>query len=334
MTWVKICGITHHDDVELCAAAGVDALGFVVDYPADVPWNLTMDRAGVLMAHVPPGVQRVAVVGDDPGQVMSIAQTLRPDLVQLHADEHPATTAGLVAGLHALGVQVVKALRFDVASGALLTRHDFADTPVATARAYVDAGVDVLLVDSVSASRPAGTGRTVDLRVARAIRDEVGVPVVLAGGLRADNVAAAIRAVRPFGVDVISGVEQPVGRKDPTRVRGFLAAVRGETDAPGHAGTVAPAHCACIPYRDSIWYDRCMSTQIAVRLPDEMVDFLDRTVAAGKAPSRAALVAIAVEREMRRRAAETDAEILRARGAGDDLDALVAWTTSHVSIED
>lgn len=78
----------------------------------------------------------------------------------------------------------------------------------------------------------------------------------------------------------------------------------------------------------------CMSTQIAVRLPDEMVAFLDRTVATGRAPSRAALVASAVEREMRRLAAEQDAEILRAQGAADDLDGLVEWTGTHAMIED
>ena len=77
-----------------------------------------------------------------------------------------------------------------------------------------------------------------------------------------------------------------------------------------------------------------MSTQIAVRLPDEMVAFLDRTVATGGAPSRAALVASAVEREMRRLAAEQDAEILRTQGAADDLDALVEWTDAHAMIED
>jgi Arc/MetJ-type ribon-helix-helix transcriptional regulator len=77
----------------------------------------------------------------------------------------------------------------------------------------------------------------------------------------------------------------------------------------------------------------CMSTQIAVRLPDEMVAFLDRTVATGKAPSRAALVASAVEREMRRLLAEQDAQILLAKGPSDDLD-LVQWTSTHVQSED
>jgi len=77
-----------------------------------------------------------------------------------------------------------------------------------------------------------------------------------------------------------------------------------------------------------------VSTQIAVRLPDEMVAFLDRTVATGKAPSRAALVAAAVEREMRRQAAENDAQILRQRGTADELDDLVQWSSTHIEVED
>lgn len=77
-----------------------------------------------------------------------------------------------------------------------------------------------------------------------------------------------------------------------------------------------------------------MSTQIAVRLPDEMVAFLDRIVATGKAPSRAALVAAALEREMRRQSAEHDAELLREHGSADDLDDLVQWSSTHLEIED
>ncbi len=77
-----------------------------------------------------------------------------------------------------------------------------------------------------------------------------------------------------------------------------------------------------------------MSTQIAVRLPDEMVAFLDDLVASGKAPSRAALVVSALEREMRRQAAEQDAQILREHGPADDLDAVVQWTVARFDVED
>ena len=78
----------------------------------------------------------------------------------------------------------------------------------------------------------------------------------------------------------------------------------------------------------------CMSTQITVRLPDEMVAFLDRAVASGQASSRAAIVASAVEREMRRLLAEQDAHALRQQGSSDDLDDLVRWTATHVGLED
>lgn len=77
-----------------------------------------------------------------------------------------------------------------------------------------------------------------------------------------------------------------------------------------------------------------MSTQIAVRLPDAVVTFLDRSVAAGQAPSRAALVTAALEREMRRQAAQQDAEILRAAGPADDLDELVSWSAGQADLED
>ena len=88
-----------------------------------------------------------------------------------------------------------------------------------------------------------------------------------------------------------------------------------------------------IPFRDALRYARSMTIQIAVRLPNEMVEFLDRAVADGLVPSRAALVASALEREMRRRIAEMDAERLRSAGAADDLDALVDWTAAHPVVD-
>ena len=92
--------------------------------------------------------------------------------------------------------------------------------------------------------------------------------------------------------------------------------------------------CVRIPMWDAVGTMGGMSTQIAVRLPDEMVALLDRAVATGTAPSRAALVAAAVEREMRRQAAEQDAQVLREHGPADDLDDLVHWSSTHLEVED
>lgn len=90
----------------------------------------------------------------------------------------------------------------------------------------------------------------------------------------------------------------------------------------------------CIPIWDASCYAVQMSTQIAVRLPEELVRFLDESVAAGEAPSRAAVVAEALERELRRREALRDAGVLVARGAADDLDDLVQWSVAHVPPQD
>jgi phosphoribosylanthranilate isomerase len=82
-------------------------------------------------------------------------------------------------------------------------------------------------LDSVSDARPAGTGQSIDWSIARKIRESVRLPVILAGGLNSGNVNQAIAAVNPYGVDVISGVENPVGRKDPDKIKAFIEAVMG-----------------------------------------------------------------------------------------------------------
>jgi Arc/MetJ-type ribon-helix-helix transcriptional regulator len=89
-----------------------------------------------------------------------------------------------------------------------------------------------------------------------------------------------------------------------------------------------------IPYRDAVWDAGGVTTQIAVRLPDEMVRFLDQSVASGKAPSRAALVAAALEREMRLQAAQQDAQTLKEKGTADDLDELVTWSVGQTTLEE
>lgn len=221
MTRVKICGLTTEEDVRSCVAAGAHALGFVVEYPADVPWNLDRATALRLMRAVPPLVARVIVVGGDPGTVAGLTELLRPHAVQLHGDEPPRVTEELVAAVHALGSPAIKALRFSTETG----RWDGpSGDPLEALRAIEEAGADAVLLDSVSSARPAGTGRSIDWTAARSIRDRARVPVILAGGLNAGNVQQAIAAMRPYGVDVISGVEAVAGRKDEAKVRAFVEA--------------------------------------------------------------------------------------------------------------
>lgn len=222
MTRIKICGITTEEDIRLCVNAGVHALGFVVEYPIDVPWNLDRKTAGTLMRSVPPFVSRVIVVGDDPGTVIELTELLSPHVVQLHGNEPVAVTASLVSAIHRFGIQAVKPLRFSVETGKC---RSAIDDPVDAAKQIEDTGVDALVLDSVSDKRPAGTGRNIDWNMARIIRDAVRLPVILAGGLNADNVGEAIKAINPYGVDVISGVENSRGEKDPKKIKAFIQAV-------------------------------------------------------------------------------------------------------------
>jgi phosphoribosylanthranilate isomerase len=118
------------------------------------------------------------------------------------------------------GIRIIKALRIDPS----------ADLPVShwveQARRFVGAGADAILVDSVTAERPAGTGRAVAIDKARAVVESHDRPSILAGGLTPENVGAAIRAVAPFAVDVISALEDAEHRKVRERVRAFLRSVR------------------------------------------------------------------------------------------------------------
>ena len=226
MTRVKICGMTSKKDIRLCVEAGVNALGFVVEYPIDVPWNLDREKARELMRAVPPFVSRVIVVGDDPACVVQLAKYLRPHAVQLHGKEPLSVTAQIVSSLKALGIPVIKALRFSAETGQCAFSSD---APLDAARLIEHTGVDALLLDSVSDVRPAGTGRSIDWGIAREIRAAVSLPLILAGGLHAGNVGEAVAAVAPYGVDAISGVEEPVGRKDPRKVRAFIEAAQGKS---------------------------------------------------------------------------------------------------------
>lgn len=217
MTLVKVCGMTLPQEVEHAAAAGADRLGFVVEYPQRNPWNLSRAGARALMAAVPAGVARVAVVGGDAGSILAIVSDVAPDMVQIH-DDGPAEVVAAVADA---GLPVVKALRIDIDA-----LDPDPDEWIVRGREFAAAGAREILVDSKSSRRPAGTGIAVDRAFVRRVVEGVGVPVVLAGGLNPDNVAETIRDVRPAVVDVITGVEGPGHVKDPARVTAFVAAVR------------------------------------------------------------------------------------------------------------
>ncbi len=201
---VKICGLTTADDALLAAELGADALGFI--FVPTSPRALTPAAAGAIIAQLPPLLTPVAVVRNEPVEVVREILTLSGcRVVQLHGDEPPEY-------LEALGLPAMKAIGVAGADDLdAIARYR------ATARA--------VLLDTKVAGHSGGTGQTFDWQLARQAQ-RYGLPLVLAGGLHPGNVAAAIRAVHPYAVDISSGIELAPGRKDPALMRQLFAAIR------------------------------------------------------------------------------------------------------------
>jgi len=198
---IKLCGITSLDDARRCVDAGVDALGFI--FVPGTPRHVTAETAARIIETLPPFVTPVGVFWDHPaGQVKAIAEECRLGALQFHGDEAPEDLLE-----HRL--PLIKTLK--VAGAA-----DLARMPEYRVAAFL---LDSPARWSEGAARPPIPW---DVAADAARR----YPVLLSAGLTPDNVALAVRRVRPYGVDVNSGVEARPGRKDPAKVRRFVAEAR------------------------------------------------------------------------------------------------------------
>jgi phosphoribosylanthranilate isomerase len=202
MVHVKICGITSVEDAQAAVEAGADALGFVF-YPPS-PRYVTPEQAGQVIRGLPPFVTTVGLFVDVPlDMINDIAARCRLDRIQLHGHETPEFCCQLKQ-------PVIKAFRIKSADS-------LAQLPRYTVSAY-------LLDAYVEGSLPGGTG--VGFAWDLAAQAKPYGPVILAGGLTPENVAAAIAQIRPYGVDVSSGVERAPGLKDHQKVRAFIACAK------------------------------------------------------------------------------------------------------------
>lgn len=224
---MKICGVMNLDDAILCIDAGADALGFVTEYPIPVPWNLHRDKTQDLISKLPPFVSSTVVTSGNLGRILEIARDTLPNAVQLHGEEKLSDVKKAVDELANDRIRVIKALSIDVDS----QRAHFEITdPIEAAQSLQESGIHAIVLDSRTKLKPAGTGIPLNWRIAKEIRDEVSIPVILAGGLNQENVGSAIRTVRPYAVDVITSIEAYPGKKDPNKVRAFIEAAKGRAE--------------------------------------------------------------------------------------------------------
>lgn len=200
-TRVKICGITREQDAEAAAQAGADAIGLVFYGPS--PRNVTLAQAQLLRDVLPPFVQTVALfVNPSADEVQRVIEAVRPALLQFHGEESAAFCG-------AFRQPYIKACRMRAGVDLLEYFHAYPDT----AGWLVDAWVEGY----------GGAGQRFDWDLIPARR---GRPLVLSGGLAPDNVREAVQRIRPWAVDVSSGVESAKGIKDAAKIAAFIEEVR------------------------------------------------------------------------------------------------------------
>jgi phosphoribosylanthranilate isomerase len=203
-TRIKICGITREADLAAAVHAGADALGFV--FYAASPRYLSPLRAAELMAQVPAFVSKVGLFVNESEQVVrSVLAQTSVDLLQFHGDEDADYCCRF-------GKPWIKAARVKPGFDLLEYASEFAGTP----------GIAGLLLDAHVESY-GGAGKTFDWSL---IQPSLPLPVILSGGLHPGNIAQAVRVVRPWAVDVSSGVESAKGIKDARKITEFIAGVR------------------------------------------------------------------------------------------------------------
>ena len=197
---IKICGITNLDDARLAVELGADMLGFI--FFAGSPRAVNRETSARICRAVP--VEKVGVFVNETAPVIQATVTACGlTMIQLHGDEPPSFCRQFSA-------KIIKAIRA---------------RDRAAVRAAAEYDVDALLLDTYTAGQHGGTGQTFDWSLAVEAK-KLGKPLILSGGLTPENVADAIRQVRPYAVDVASGVERQPGKKDPEKLRRFIEAVK------------------------------------------------------------------------------------------------------------
>jgi len=216
MTWVKICGMTNLEDALVAVEAGADAVGFV--FYEKSPRCVTVETAREIVGKLPEKVEKIGVfVNESPAQVSAIAGNVGLTAVQFHGDEH------LNPEMYAIDRRVFLCIPAEWVAVAWRKRGKAIGSFMALPK-----NLGGIMLDSGAGGQRGGTGKPFSWREARVWVSLMNVetPVVIAGGLTSANVSEAIGILKPWGVDVVSGVEAMPRKKDPEKVRAFVKAVR------------------------------------------------------------------------------------------------------------
>lgn len=237
---LKVCGIMNETDADLCLDLGVDMAGFVVEYPVEVPWNLTCAQAEQLFEHVRGGsrdhgsaVPALCVVtGGSPAHVLTVAKKLRPDYLQLHGSETLEETLTITMALHESGIRVIRSVPKDSS----LRQRMFGETSLTgVAGRLKEGGIDCLLFDSRDAGNAVSGGGSMisvemsgeTLRDMIAAKETFGGPIMLGGGITPENIGSVRERFPADCLDIMSGSEDAPGQKSPDKIRRMCEALTG-----------------------------------------------------------------------------------------------------------
>jgi Phosphoribosylanthranilate isomerase len=243
-TRVKICGIRSPEEIKLAALYGADAVGFITEVPVESPRKLDSETAASLISKVPGHLNSVLVImPENSAKALELIEKVNPDIVQIHS---VLSLSELETVREKTDIPIIKTL-------SLPAQKEFAKTPEKSAENAESAeegveenaensilvfnlleqvrlleeaaAVDSILLDTGKAGKPGGTGCVHDWALSRLIARETRLPLILAGGLKPENVQEAIRVVSPYAVDTASGVET-CGKKDAVKIKKFIEEVR------------------------------------------------------------------------------------------------------------
>jgi phosphoribosylanthranilate isomerase len=226
MTWVKICGMTNLEDALTAVGAGADAVGFV--FYGKSPRNISVEAARKIVEKLPGSVEKVGVfVGETAEKLLEISEKAELTIAQTYPDFRNPLSIPDDRFLEKASLRLIVALPVNQ-----LQQEESGDSDMISgfrASGKFRERVVAVLLDSGTSNHPGGTGKKFDWQSAGPTTDlmsHIGLRLIVAGGLTPGSVGDSMRALNPWGVDVVSGVEANPGKKDPEKVRAFVRAVR------------------------------------------------------------------------------------------------------------
>lgn len=222
-TSMKICGLMNTGDVSICVESGVERIGFVVDYPLDVPWNLSVEKAKIVRGAIPKGFAACMVTGGSPEKILKLATEIKPDYVQLHYKETLEETAAIASELRRYGISVIKTLPVGEESCIQQFRctdlkkivSDISETEVAE-----------ILVDPRHGDAVAMKNLKADEDLFAVIKEYSSKPVILAGGLKPENLKSTLKRTGALAVDIMNGSEDAPGKKNREKIQELASIIR------------------------------------------------------------------------------------------------------------